>query len=90
MHVIGRIGYHAGVSGTVTLDASERLIYVWCIATAGGATLTIAGGDSIALPSGIPFMMGLESRTEEWVGAALVFTGTASFFVKTKSKIPLT
>lgn len=83
--VYGAPAYHAGTSGTLTLAAAEKVIAVWCVATAGGATLAINGGDAIPLPSNIPFAFALESGDVEYVGASLVFTGTASYFVKTRT-----
>ncbi len=84
MHVIGQVAYYAGSAGTVTLDPTERLIAIWCVDSGGGGYVTIDGGDHIILVANTPFSMSLESRTEEWVGVALVFSGTDSFFVKTK------
>jgi hypothetical protein len=86
MHVIGKIGYAAGDAGTVTLVAGERLIALWCVATAAGAYVTIDGGSQIPLIAGIPFGFALESRTEEWAGVVIVFHGTVSYFVKSKKR----
>ncbi len=83
--IVGKIAYHAGVSNAgLVLDASEKMIGLWCIATAAGAYVTINGGDQIPLVAGVPFAFALESRTEEWVGATIVFHATASYFVKSK------
>ncbi len=84
MHVSGQIAYHSGTADTVTLDPTERMIGLWCVATGAGGYVTVAGGDQIPLVAGIPFAFALESRTEEWVGVAIVFHGTTSYFVKTK------
>ncbi len=82
----GTIGYHAGTSGTVTLTAHEKLIGLWCVATSGGATLTIDGGNSIPLVASIPFAMACESGDREWTGAiSIVFSGTVSYFIKTRT-----
>lgn len=86
-HVIGKIAYHTGTSGTLTLAAGERMIGLWCIATGAAGTVSIDGGGDIPLIAGVPFAFALESRTEEWTGVALVFTNTASYFVKTKKKV---
>lgn len=83
--ILGTIAYHAGASGTVTLSEAEKLIGLWCVATGAGAYLTINGGDQIPLIAGVPFAFGNESRTEEWIGAVLVFNATVSYFVKTKT-----
>lgn len=80
----GRIRYHAGDDGTVTLAAGEYLVGLWCVASAGGGYVTIDGGDQIPLVAGVPFAFGLESGTPEWVGSTIVFHGTASYYVKTK------
>jgi hypothetical protein len=85
--IVGRIGYHAGVDGTVTLAAGEKMIGMVCVATGAGGYVTIDGGDQIPLIAGIPFSQGTESRTEEWVGVAIVFHGTAGYFVKTKTQL---
>ncbi len=85
--VVGKIGYHAGVNNAgLVLAASEKMIGMWAVATGGGAYVTINGGDQIPLVAGIPFAQGLESRTEEWIGATIVFHATAAYFVKTKTK----
>lgn len=84
--IVGRIGYHTGTSGTVTLAAGEKMIGMVCVASAPGGTVTINGGDAIPLVANIPFSQGTESRTEEWVGVPIVFSGTAMYFVKTKTK----
>lgn len=84
--IVGKIGYHAGVSGTVTLLPGEKMIGMVCVATAPGGTVVINGGDAIPLVANIPFSQGTESRTEEWVGVHIVFSGTVSYFVKTKTK----
>lgn len=86
MHVIGKVGYHAGASGTVSLDSGEKLIGLWCVATGAGGYVTVDGGDQIPLVAGIPFAFALESRTEEWVGVDIVFHATTSYFVKTKTQ----
>lgn len=87
MHVTGKIAYHAGVSNAgLVLASGERMVGLWCLATGAGGFVTINGGDQIPLVAGVPFAFALESRTEEWVGATIVFNATASYFVKTKQK----
>ncbi len=87
MHVIGKIAYHTGTSGTVTLAAGERMVGLWCVATGAGGTVVIDGGDAIPLIANIPFAFALESRSEEWTGVAITFANTASYFIKTKKKV---
>ncbi len=85
--VLGKIAYYASATpGTVTLAAGEKLIGLWCVATGAGAYVTIDGGAQIPLVAGVPFAFALESRTEEWVGVAVVFSGTASYFLKSKKR----
>lgn len=86
--IIGKIAYHAGTSGTVTLAAGEILLGVWCVATGSSGTLTVAGGNTITLVQNIPFQFGVESGTAEWAGVALVFSNTVSYFVKSLTKFP--
>lgn len=83
--ITGRIAYHGGTSGTVTLDAGEKVLQIRALG-ASGAKLTIDGGDEIALPASYVFDTGNDSYSEEWVASALVFTSTLSYFVKTKKK----
>ncbi len=82
----GLIGYHAGTSGTVTLEAGEHLLGLWCVATSAGGYVQVNGGDHIPLIAGVPFAFALESFAAEWVGVAVVFSGTSSYFVKSKAK----
>lgn len=86
--ITGKIAYHSAANGTVTLEAGEKLIGLWCVATGAGGYVTVDGGDQIPLVANIPFSFALESRTEEWVGVPIVFHATASYFVKTKRKLP--
>jgi hypothetical protein len=86
--ILGRINYYASATpGTVSLAPTEKLIGLWCVATGAGGYLTIDGGAQIPLVAGVPFAFALESRTEEWVGVDVVFSGTASYFVKSKLKV---
>ena len=84
--VLGKVFYYAGASGTVSLAATEKLIGLWCVASGSGGYVTIDGGDQIPLLSGVPFGFALESRTEEWIGVDVVFSGTAAYFLKSKRK----
>lgn len=81
--ITGSIAYHAGTSGTVTLDPGEKILRIVALGAAG-AYLTIDGGDQIALPANYTFVDGNDSRAEEFVGSVLVFNATLSYFVKTK------
>ncbi len=84
--VIGRIGYHAGAAGTVSLATGEKLLHVRALGAAN-ATLVIDGGTAIPLPAAYVFDDAIDSQAEEFVGPMdLVFTSTLSYFVKTKLK----
>lgn len=84
--IVGKITYYAGASGTVSLEAGEKLLHVRALGGSGGK-LTIDGGDEIPLPASYVFDDANDSRTEEWMGPIdLVFTSTVSYFVKTKKK----
>ncbi len=84
--VIGRIAYHAGTSGTVTLATGEKLLHVRAYG-AGGGKLTIDGGAEIPIPALYTFDDRIDSQAEEFVGPMdLVFTSTLSYFCKTKLK----
>ena len=83
--ITGRIAYHAGTSGTVALEAGERILHVRAYGAAGGK-LTIDGGDDIAIPALYIFDDAIDSYSEEWTASTLVFTNTLSYFVKTKKK----
>ncbi len=86
--ILGRVFYYASATpGTVSLAATEKLIALWAVATGAGAFITIDGGDQIPLVAGVPFAFACESRTEEWVGVDVVFSGTASYFLKSKRKV---
>lgn len=85
--ITGKIAYHAGTSGTVTLAPGEKVLQITALG-ASGAYLTIDGGDQIALPASYAWAMGNDSYSEEFVGSVLVFQSTLSYFVKTKQKLP--
>lgn len=71
---VGTWGYLAGVSGTETVTG--RVVSIAARGT--GATLTINGGDTVAIPDG-----GFEfSPSGALVDPVLVFTDTDSYFVE--------
>lgn len=81
--IIGLPKYYASdTPGTVTLGAEEKLVALWCVATGSGGYVTIEGGSHIPLVAGVPFSIGVQSHSPEWVGVAIVFSGTASYFVE--------
>ena len=74
--------YASDTPGTVTLGSSEKMVALWCVATGTGGYVSIAGGAHIPLIPGVPFSLGVQSRSPEWVGVAIVFSGTSSYFVE--------
>jgi len=88
-NIVGKIGYHAGSSGTVTLEANERILSIRALG-ASGAKLSIDGGDDIPIPAAYVFETRLDVEGEEFVGSTLVFTSTLSYFVKTKRRVGAT
>ena len=85
--ILGKIAYHAGASGTVSLVAGEKLLHVRALGAAG-AKLTINGGNEIPIPASYTFDDSIDSLAEEFVGPMdLVFTSTLSYFVKTKKPV---
>jgi hypothetical protein len=84
--ITGKIAYHAGTSGTVTLDAQEKVLSIIALGAAG-AYITIDGGDQIALPANYVFNDRNDANCEEFVGSTIVFHSTLSYYVKTKQKV---
>ncbi len=85
--ILGRVFYYASATpGTVSLAPTEKLIALWCVATGAGGYVTVDGGDQIPLVAGVPFAFACESRTEEYIGVDVVFSGTASYYLKSKRK----
>ncbi len=88
--ILGKIGYHAGSAGTVTLAPGEKVLHIRALG-ASNATLAIFGGDSIPIPAAYVFEDFIHSNSPEWVGDSgsktLVFTSTLSYFVKTLLKL---
>jgi hypothetical protein len=66
--IIGKVAYHAGASGPVTLDKNERVLHIRALGGAGGK-LTIDGGDEIPIPANYVFDDSItDGRGEQWVG----------------------
>lgn len=86
----GRRGYKAGANGTVTLPKGAILLQVVAHASAGGATMSIFGGDAMpvingAPPTVIPFLNENWQARDNAASAGsqdVVFTGTDSYFVE--------
>ena len=84
--ITGKISYHGGVAGTVDLDKEEKVLAIYAVDHSGGGSVQIDGGDAIPLVADVPFVDRNDSRTVEWIGVSIVFTGTDSYFVKTLKK----
>lgn len=84
-----RFTYDAGTSGSVTVPAGKSVTRVACIATAGGATLTITPGGAnqtgvagAAIPVPVEGgWFGLAMLGELGPGTVFAFSGTASYLV---------
>lgn len=74
----GSWGYHAGVSGTVNITG--RVLGVAAHAAAGGATVSINGGDTIPVPTGAGIAL---TPVGTLIAPTIVFTGTDSYMVET-------
>lgn len=82
--LVGRIGYHAGTAGTVTLAKGEKVLHIRALG-ASSAKLTINAGADIPIPASYVFDDFVDADTAEFVGPMdLVFSSTLSYFVKTK------
>lgn len=78
---IGKWGYHAGASGTVTLTGGEVVASIHAHSTAGGS-FTVNGGDSIPIPASASWFK-LTMPTDALADAVIVFTTTDSYVVQT-------
>jgi hypothetical protein len=79
--VANAFGYAAGTAaGTVDVPATARLTRIAVVAGAAPATVVIAGGDTITIPTAMAF--GEEIMGDVPKGADVVIGGTvATFFV---------
>lgn len=81
----GTWGYNAGVSGTLTLTGSKRVLQITAVAQEAAATITINGGDTITLPYG---STDKASSAIEIVprgnltDPVIIFTSTKAYFVE--------
>lgn len=74
----GTWSYYAGVSGTVTVTAGQRVVGIAAFSTAGG-TVTINGGSAIPIAAGTGWSL---NPTGQLVAPTIVFTGTSSYTVE--------
>lgn len=76
----GTWGYTAGVSGSVTLTGSKRVLHISALnSSLLSASVTINGGTAIPLPAGATLAL---SPKANLVDPTIVFTGTTSYFVE--------
>jgi hypothetical protein len=83
----GKYTYAAGASGTVTLATGATLKQIVAHSTAGG-TITIFGGASIPIIAGTAIALrfihdNAVAGETSTASAAIVFTGTDSYYVET-------
>jgi hypothetical protein len=81
----GTWGYASGVSGTVTLTGSKRVLQITAVALETAGSLTINGGDTVPLPYGatdkVSSSICIEPRGNV-TDPVIVFTGTDSYFIE--------
>jgi hypothetical protein len=71
--------YAGGADGTVELTGGKRVLGAAAVATEGGATVSINGGDEIPVPVNIGWEMAPRGNLDD---ATFEFVGTASFMVE--------
>lgn len=74
----GTWDYVSGVSGTVVIAASRRVLRIAAHATIAGS-LTINGGNSVPIAAGSTLSIEPKGNL---VAPTIVFTGTSSYFVE--------
>ena len=74
----GTWGYNAGVSGTVTLTGTKKIIGIAAHATTAGS-MTINGGNSIPIPANVGIQF---SPIGTIVDPTIVFSGTDSYIIE--------
>jgi len=77
----GAWAYYSGISGTVVVGGSQRVIGIGAYSLSGGS-LTIAGGSIIPIPAGVDINI---NPLANLMGPTIVFTGTDSYFVEVVS-----
>lgn len=80
--------HHAGTAGTVTVPAGRRVREFTCIGGDSGGTIVITpAGQSaqptITVPADTPFSVVFDEVSPPLLaGTTIVFTGTASYYVR--------
>lgn len=77
----GTWSYYSGVSGTVTVLSTQRVIGIGAHSAVGGS-ITINGGTSVPIPAGVG--IGIEPHGN-LVSPTIVFVETDSYFVEVLS-----
>lgn len=77
----GTWAYYAGVSGSVSVSAGQRVIGIAAHSTAGGS-MTVNGGASIPLPATISVAI---QPVGNLVAPTIVFTGTDTYMIEVVS-----
>lgn len=82
---IGTWGYNSGISGTLTLTGTKKVLMITAIGQEASATITINGGDTITLPYGGTDKVSSSIEIKPvgtLVSPTIVFTGTKGYFVE--------
>jgi hypothetical protein len=86
----GTIAQAAGTSGTVTLRAGSIVLLVIAHASAGGATVSILGGEAIPIVSAAPPTVIRMNHTllkaDSGNTGTIVFVGTDSYYVQSMTE----
>lgn len=82
--LVGTWGYHAGVSGTLAMNAGDTVLQIIAHGGAGGGTVKIFGGDDIVIPANDVVSIAFRHTLVDAKTGALniVFTTTTSYFVE--------
>lgn len=81
----GTWGYASGATGTITLTGSKRVLQITAVALEAAGSITINGGDTIAIPYGATDKVSSSISIEpkgNLTDPVIVFTGTDSYFVE--------
>lgn len=79
--LFGTWAYYAGINGTVTVTAGQRVVGISAYSALGG-TITINGGATITLPIGVAVSI---EPNANLVAPTIIFTGTSTYFVEVVS-----
>ena len=83
--VQGVWGYKAGVSGSITLAANQKVVSIYAVALESAGSVVINGGDTIPVPYGATDKVSSafgDLIRGDLIAPTIVFTGTDAYFVQ--------